>query len=431
MLKKTISLVLSLAIILSAYYFIYQNNTLLTEGHSEQTDTLKTNVLEAEPTILYGMVIDSFQVAENSVKRNESISDILQAYNVPHQVIFQLANKARDIFDVRKIAANRKYTVIYQNEDSLPSAKALVYEPNAEEYVVFNLRDSINVYLEKRPIEIKEKTLSGVISSSLYNEIINNGGTPELVDLVADMYGWQIDFGRIYAGDKFKILYTERTIDGESVGVEEVIGAELIHSNSPFLSIAFDQGEGVDYFDNEGKSLRKAFLRYPVKFSRISSRYTKNRYHPVQKRNKPHLGTDFAASTGTPIYAAGDGVVEKAAYEKYNGNNVKIRHNGTYSTQYLHMSKIASGVRSGSRVKQGQIIGYVGSTGLATGPHLCYRFWKNGKQVDGLKVDLPPSEPITKDYLTSYNRYKDFVKSKLDKIEYPEENKEVLLAGMQ
>lgn len=431
MLKKGISIVLSLGIIFSVYYYLHQNETLINESFTENLDSLAAPVIEVEPTVLYGMVVDSFSVAENSVQRNQSISDILLAYNVSHQDIFKLANISKSVFDVRRLSTNKKYTVIYEGEDSLPSAKALVYEPNPEEYVVFNLRDSMHVYIEKRPIEIRETSLSGRITSSLYNAIREEGGSDQLVNLVADMYGWQIDFGRLYAGDKFKILYTEKAIEGEAVGIQEIIGAEFVHSNSPFLSVAFDQGNGIDYFDEKGKSLRKAFLRYPVEYSRISSRYTKKRFHPVQKRYKAHLGTDFAARTGTPIYAASDGIITKAAYEKYNGNNVKIRHNSTFETQYLHMSKIASGIKNGTRVKQGQVIGYVGSTGLATGPHLCYRFWKNGVQVDGLNVELPPSEPIVEDHLSKYMRYKDYVKHRLDQIEYPEETKEVLLAGVQ
>ncbi|HET8858297.1 peptidoglycan DD-metalloendopeptidase family protein [Marivirga sp.] len=431
--RKFLGAAAVLIVISVAYFYTFEYNSIDKAILKKYTkvDSVATEVLEAAPTILYGMVVDSFQVEEHAVKRNQSISDILLAYNVSHQTIFQLANVAKNVFDVRKIAPNKKYTVIYQDTDSLPSATALVYEPNPEEYVVFNLKDSINVYLEKRPVEIKEKAISGTIQSSLYEEILKNGGTPELVDLVADMYGWQIDFTKIYPGDQFKVLYTERTIEGKSVGVQEIIGAELIHYNNPFLSIAFDQGKGIDYFDEEGKSLRKAFLRYPVKFTRISSRYTARRYHPVQKRYKAHLGTDYAAPTGTPIYAAGDGVITKAQYEKYNGRNVKIRHNATYSTQYLHMNGIAKGIRAGMKVKQGQLIGYVGQTGLATGPHLCYRFWKNGKQVDAMKVDLPPSEPIKSDYLSNFNRYKGYVKSKLDLISYPESEEEVLIAGMQ
>lgn len=425
--KKIVSFVFVLLLSVGFAYFIYDDQPI-----ALQTEQLEIQVDDSTviipPTILYGMVVDSFSVAESAVKRNQSISDILLAYNVSHQQIFQLANKSKDVFDVRRIAANKKYTVIYQN-DSMPSAKALVYEPNPEEYVVFNLQDSIHVYVEKRPITIQKRTISGTINSSLYEDMLANGGTPELVDLVADMYGWQIDFTKIFAGDQFKVIYTERTIEGQSVGVEEIIGAELVHYNNSFLAIAFDQGEGVDYFDEEGKSLRKAFLRYPVKFTRISSRYTAKRFHPVQKRYKAHLGTDYAAPTGTPIYAAGDGVITKAVHEKYNGRNVKIRHNATYSTQYLHMSRIAAGIKAGGKVKQGQLIGYVGSSGLASGPHLCYRFWKNGKQVDALKIDLPASNPIIEDKLTAYNRYKAFVKSQLDKIEYPKEKSDVLLAS--
>ncbi|WP_375579273.1 peptidoglycan DD-metalloendopeptidase family protein [Marivirga tractuosa] len=431
--RKILSALVVLTVMSLAYFYTFEYSSVsVAELNSEtKSDSISSEILEASPTILYGMVVDSFQVEEHAVQRNQSISDILLAYNVSHQTIFQLANVAKNVFDVRKIAPNKKYTVIYQDKDSLPSATALVYEPNPEEYVVFNLKDSIKVHVEKRPVEIEEKAISGTIQSSLYEEILKNGGTPELVDLVADMYGWQIDFTKIYPGDQFKVLFTERTIDGISVGIEEIIGAELIHYNNPFLSVAFDQGDGVDYFDEEGKSLRKAFLRYPVKFTRISSRYTAKRYHPVQKRYKAHLGTDYAAPTGTPIYAAGDGVITKARYEKYNGRNVKIRHNSTYSTQYLHMNGIAKGIKPGMKVKQGQLIGYVGKTGLATGPHLCYRFWKNGKQVDAMKVDLPPSEPIKEDYLSNFNRYKGYVKSKLDQIPYPTSEEEVLMAGMQ
>jgi murein DD-endopeptidase MepM/ murein hydrolase activator NlpD len=431
--RKIFSASIVLVLVLTTYFLVFEYNSFdkIDKKATTVLDSIPAAVIKADPTILYGMVVDSFQVAEHAVKRNESISDILLAYNVSHQTIFQLANVAKNVFDVRKLSPNKKYTVIYQEDDSLTSAAALVYEPNPEEYVVFNLKDSIKVHIEKRHIKIQERAISGTIQSSLYEEILKNGGTPELVDLVADMYGWQINFRKIYPGDQFKVLYTERTIDGKSVGVEEIIGAELIHYNNPFLSVAFDQGNGVDYFDEEGKSLRKAFLKYPVKFSRISSEYTARRFHPVQKRYKAHLGIDFAAKIGTPIYAAGDGIITKAAYEKYNGRNVKILHNSTYSTQYLHMNGFAKGIKSGMKVKQGQLIGYVGKTGLATGPHLCYRFWKNGRQVNAMKVELPPSEPIEEAQLSNFMRYKGFVEAKLDQIPYSESKNEVLMARMQ
>ncbi|HZI25990.1 MAG TPA: peptidoglycan DD-metalloendopeptidase family protein, partial [Chryseolinea sp.] len=204
-----------------------------------------------------------------------------------------------------------------------------------------------------------------------------------------------------------------------AVGIKQINGIYFEHFSHPYYAFPFDQGEGLDYFDEEGKSLRKALLKYPIEFTRISSRYTMKRFHPVQKRWKAHLGTDFAAPKVTPIRAVGDGLVEEAQYRSNNGNYVKIRHNGTYTTQYLHMSGIASGVRAGTRVRQGQTIGYVGSTGLATGNHLCYRFWKNGVQVDALKAELPPSQPVKKEYLESFESVKTELTKKLELIPFP------------
>ena len=208
--------------------------------------------------------------------------------------------------------------------------------------------------------------------------------------------------------------------DGKVIGIGEIKGIYFEHFNAPYYAVPFDQGEGLDYFDQEGKSLRKALLKYPIEFTRISSRYSRNRFHPVQKRWKAHLGTDFAAPTGTPIRSVGDGTVLEAQYTKFNGYYVKIRHNGTYTTQYLHMSRIASGIRSGVRVRQGQWIGNVGSTGLATGAHLCYRFWRNGVQVDALRVNLPPSAPIKNDFADAFNIEKLRVMQRLDSIPVPQ-----------
>jgi len=208
------------------------------------------------------------------------------------------------------------------------------------------------------------------------------------------------------------------------VGIKQINGIYFEHFGSPYYAFPFDQGDGVDYFDDQGRSTRKALLKYPIEFTRISSRYTMSRFHPVQKRWKAHLGTDFAAPVGTPIRTVGDGVVEEAQYKSNNGNYVKVRHNGTYTTQYLHMSRIADGVRAGTRVRQGQTIGYVGSTGLATGPHLCYRFWRNGVQVDALRVELPPSEPVKKDHVADFNTVKDNLIKKLEAIPFPEQKQD-------
>jgi murein DD-endopeptidase MepM/ murein hydrolase activator NlpD len=233
--------------------------------------------------------------------------------------------------------------------------------------------------------------------------MIDGGASPLLVDYVADIFGWQLDFGRLQPGDRYKILYQKKIVEDEVADIGPVLAAEITHEEYPYYAVRYDQGKGPDYFDEKGHSLRKAFLKYPVKFTRISSRYSGRRFHPVLKRYRSHLGTDYAAPRGTLIRAAGEGVITEAGYHRGNGNYVKIRHNATYTTQYLHMSKIAGGIRKGAKVSQGQTIGFVGSTGLANGPHLCYRFWKNGKQVDAMKVELPPSEPITEDNKISYD----------------------------
>ena len=368
------------------------------------------------PNVLYGMVVDNYTVIEDKIKRNEVLGDILEAYNVPANIIHQVSQLSRNVFDVRKIAPNKKYTLICA-QDSLKTAKALVYEPNLIDYIVFNFDDTLRVDVCKRDVVILEKNIVGEIESNLSETIENLGISHELTNRFVDIFGWQVDFQRLQKGDKFKLIYEEAQVEGVSVGIKEINAIYFEHSGSPYYAFPFDQGEGMDYFDDEGKSLRKALLKYPIEFTRISSRYTMNRFHPVQKRWKAHLGTDFAAPTGTPIRSVGDGIIEEAQYKSNNGNYVKVRHNGTYTTQYLHMSRIAEGVRAGTRIRQGQTIGYVGSTGLATGPHLCYRFWKNGVQVDALRVELPPSQPVKKDQMEAFDKVKQELTKKLDSIQ--------------
>ena len=370
------------------------------------------------PKTLYGITIDNKVVVEDKVKQNQFLADIFASYNVPLKLVNQVSYIPRSIFDVRKIAANKKYTVIC-NPDSLKTARAFIYEPNPIDYIVFTFQDSLNVEVCKRDVLIEEKSIAGVIESSLSETINNMGISHELTNKFVDIFAWQVDFQRLQKGDVFKLVYEEIQVEGNPIGVGNIIGIYFEHFGSGYYAIPFDQGEGKDYFDDRGNSLRKALLKYPIEFTRISSRYTGRRYHPVQKIFKPHLGTDFAAATGTPIRSVGDGIVEEAQYKSNNGNYVKIRHNGTYTTQYLHMSRIEPGIRSGVRVRQGQRIGYVGSTGLATGPHLCYRFWRNGKQVDALQVELPPSQPIKKEYVDAYEQVKSQIKLRLDAIASP------------
>jgi len=411
--------ILSIIVLALGVFFInkYYLPTIAKEG-GDLTDSLQSFAIRKAPNVLYGMVVDDYLVIQDKIKRNERLGDILGAYNVPAKVIFQVSQLSRSIFDVRKIAPDKKYTLIC-DQDSLKTAKALVYEPNPIDYIVFRFDDSLRVDAYKRDVVTVEKTVAGEIQSNLSATIEEMGISVDLTNKFVDIFAWQVDFQRLQKGDKFKLVYEEEQVEGRTVGIKQINAIYFEHFNSPYYAFPFDQGEGKEYYDAEGKSMRKALLKYPIEFTRISSRYTLNRFHPVQKRWKAHLGTDFAAPVGTPIRAVGDGTIEEAQYKSNNGNYVKIRHNGTYTTQYLHMSRIADGVRAGGRIRQGQTIGYVGSTGLATGPHLCYRFWKNGVQVDALQVDLPASEPVKKENVEAFQKVKQELTKKLDGISFP------------
>lgn len=379
----------------------------------EKKDTVK----KIQSKKLYGMVVDNMHVVENKIKPNESLSQILSFYNVSFEVIHDIAVKSKSIFDLGNITAHKKYALLC-TKDSAKKARYFIYEPNEYEYVVCDLNDSIKVSRHLRQIDTVTNTLAGEIESSLFESMVNSGARPEFVYNLAEVFKWQIDFYRVQKGDKFKVIFEELLVDGKSIGMGKIIGAYFNHESEDFYGIAFDQGNGTEYFDENGKNLQKAFLKAPLKFSRISSRYTLRRFHPVTKRYKAHLGTDYAAPRGTPIHSVGDGVVIEARYTRANGNYVKIRHDRTYTTQYLHMSKRASGMKPGRKVKQGETIGYVGSTGLATGPHLCFRFWKNGRQVDALKVKIPPTAPVKEDYKEEFDQVKVSIVEKLNNVPF-------------
>ncbi len=413
-------------LIVGAIYGLFYFNTI-THGadYEEQVNVLPVESEIIEPTILYGMVVDSLHMTEDVVKRNQRFTDLLGNNFVSPAIYQQLHLVPRKIFDFRKIAVNKKYTLL-AHRDSLKTAKAIIYEPNAIDYVIFHLEDTLLIEVCQREVITEEKTITGIIQSSLSETIESMGITHELTNRFVDIFAWQIDFQRLQKGDKFKLIYEENLVDGRAIGIGKINGVYFEHFNNSYYAFPFDQGDGLDYFDEQGNSLRKALLKYPIEFTRISSRYSRNRFHPVAKVFRAHLGTDFAASTGTPIRTVGDGIVLEAQYGSANGNYVKIRHNSTYTTQYLHMSKIASGIRPGSRVRQGQTIGYVGSTGLANGSHLCYRFWRNGVQVDALRVDLPPSQPIKDESKAAFMQVAQGIAERLDSISFPALDEEVI-----
>ncbi|MPR36279.1 peptidoglycan DD-metalloendopeptidase family protein [Salmonirosea aquatica] len=387
----------------------------------------KSAPLPPPAPVVYGIPTDSLNIVEGVIKSGETMSTLLATYNIGSATVHELAQKARGVFKARNLRTNRPYTLLH-TADEARTARYLIYEPNDVEYVIYDLRDSLAVTLHQRPIDVVERELVGEIRGSLYQSILNAGGSAQLVDKLADIYAWRLDLNRVQVGDTFKLIFEEKQVNGKTIGNGQLKAAYIEHNGQPLYAIGFDQGQGIDYYDQDGQSFKKAFLKEPVEYSRISSRYTNRRFHPVQKRFKAHLGTDFAAPRGTPIRTVGDGVVLEAGRTLGNGNYVKIRHNKTYTTQYLHMSKFAKGIRRGTRVSMGQTIGYVGSTGLSTGPHLCYRFWKNGRQVDALKEKLPLANPVQKAHLTAFFQVKDTILGRMEAMDTTQTQQEMLAA---
>ena len=410
--KNVIGVIIGIGVLFTAMYLLKPENKPLpvVEQLPEQI------IEEIEPTVyLFEIPVDSYNVVTDKFGKNEFLGTVLDRFHVSAIAIDRLAKKSKEIYDVRRFGKGKEYTV-FSTKDSISKVAYFVYQPNEIDYVVYDMRDSIHVYEGKKESITKVRTASGVINSSLSQTLSELGVHPVLAVRLADVYAWTIDFYRLQKGDHFKVMFEEQFVDGERIGVGTILGACFNNDGDDNYAYLYDQGDGDDYFNEDGESLRGAFLRSPLKFGRLTSAYTKRRFHPVQKRYKAHLGTDYAAPKGTPILAVGDGVVTQAKYSRYNGNFVKIRHNGTYTTQYLHMSKIAKGMKSGTRVKQGQTIGYVGSTGLATGPHVCYRFWKNGKQVDPRREKIPSSNPIKKAKRADFEAFAKEWKVKIDAI---------------
>lgn len=352
-----------------------------------------------------------------NVQKNETLSDILNSFNLGNFSQEQIINKARDVFNVRSLRTGNPYHT-FVSDDSLAQLKFLVYQKDNINFIVFDLNDSLKIYENSKSVDIRKNSLSATINNSLYASLSENDANIDLAMKLSQIFAWQVDFYAIQKGDNFKVIYEEKYIDNKVIGIGNILGAYFNHKGKDYYAIPFEQDSVLQFFDQDGNSLRKAFLKAPLEFSRISSRFSRNRFHPILKRSKPHLGTDYAAPQGTPIRTVGDGIVVDAGYSGGNGNYIKVKHNSTYSTQYLHLSRFAKGIKKGIRVSQGQTIGYVGSTGLATGPHLCFRFWKNGVQVDPYKEVNPPSYPVKQELLVKFDSVKTEVITELDRINY-------------
>lgn len=411
--KKGLLFSIFIIIIAVSGYYFYNKKNVNNNSELNIRDTVK---VEKKINLLYNLNVDSFIIEKGVILPEMFLGTLFEKYNVINK-LSGIVKKTKGVFDVRKIGRGKQYTVFF-SKDSLKTVNYIVYEKNKKDYVVFDLRDTLNVYSGEKKVKTEIKETGGIIRSSLWFAMEDAEVNPILANDLSEIYAWSIDFFGLQKDDKFKIIFEERFINDTSIGYGKIIAAYFEHYNDTIYAIPFKQDSVLSFYDLDGNSLRKAFLKAPLKFSRISSGFTYARKHPILKIVRPHLGVDYAAPSGTPVHALGDGTVIKKMYTKGGGNYVKIKHNSVYSTGYMHLKGFAKGIYTGARVSQGQVIGYVGMTGLATGPHLDFRVWKNGRNINPLHVDAPPVEPIKEENIDTFNIVKKEFKAKLDKIKY-------------
>lgn len=402
-------------VLLQIAYFIYDHyETIRIEKELAQ----QKEVEKPEPVMLFKLPVDSFKVVGGKVRSGQNLSAILADKGISLNTIDEISKKSVLVFDVRKFKVNNLF-YFFMNKKDTTKVDYFIYEIDPVDYVVYQLKDSLQIYREKKPLITMIKEASGVITSSLWNTMKEQALDASLAMDLSDIYQWTIDFYGIKKGDKFRVVYEENFVYGKSVGIGRIFAAQFVHANEDFYAFRFTQNNEDSYFDQTGKALKTAFLKAPLKFSRISSQFSNSRFHPVLKIYRPHHGIDYAAATGTPVVSIGQGTVVAKGYQAAGGGNyLKIKHNQEYTTSYMHLNGFAKGISQGTHVSQGQLIGYVGSTGLASGPHLDFRVFRNGTPINPLSVKSPPSDPISKENVKSYAMHKDSLMSRLQSIKY-------------
>lgn len=388
------------------------------EDKSEVIEVIE--VVEPEPIIEreFGYILNNFKVIKDTIRYGETFGQILDRNHIDYPKIYKIAEAAKDTFDIRRLKAGKPYTIL-ASKDSTEKAQVFIYQPNKVEYLIVDFTDSIQTSFGRKEVKTVIKTASGIISTSLSDAISSQDLDYLLALEMADIYAWTVDFHHLQKGDKFKLVYEQKYIDDTiSVGIGNITAAYFEHKNTPLYAFNFITDSIInanDYYDDKAKTLRRKFLKSPIQFSRVSSRYNlRRRIKHYGYKVRPHKGTDFAAGIGTPILSTASGTVTESRYKGGNGNYVKVKHNATYSTQYLHMKKRA--VKRGDYVKQGDVIGYVGMTGSTAGPHVCYRFWKNGSQVDPFREKLPTADPIKEHLMDDYFIHIEPLKRQIDSI---------------
>lgn len=389
---------------------------LLSSCKKEEDDFIIEAPEPYKPIVDFGFPYDNFNVHYDTIQSQDTFERILKKQNLNGKNALEIIDIVKDSFPTQ-VRFKRPY-VCLRSKDKYNTLQYLIYQPNRLDYYLIDLTDSIIGFKKSRPLSFKIKTIAGKLSGNLSATLKKEGIDAALAKKLTSVYAWSIDFFKLKKGDKYALSYTERYINDTLYdGIDSLRAAFFEYKGEKIYAFPYTPNSSsskIDYYDENGKALKNYFLKAPLKFVNITSRFSKNRYHPVQLRWKPHSGTDYAAPTGTPIMTTASGIVEQTGYTAGNGNFVKVKHDGTYSTQYLHMSKVL--VRRGQSVRQGDIIGKVGSTGLASGPHVCYRFWKNNIQVDALKLKLPNSIPMDKRNLPNFLTFSKPLKRELDSI---------------
>lgn len=380
-------------------------------GSCTQTDSLRLS----HPL---GFCPDSLDMVEGHVKSGQFFSTLLTGLGLSHKQAYDLTVACEDVFDVRTLRVGNMYAAYYAEGQDGRTLEYLVYERDRSSSIVFDCSGPYGAWIYEKPVTMERRYADVTINSSLWNDMRAAGVSPLLILSLSDIYAWTTDFFGLQKGDRFKVLYGERMCDGEVLEVDTVYYAVFEHAGQEFPMVMFDQGDGGNiWWSEKGESMRKAFLKAPLKYSRISSGFSYARRHPVTRKVQPHTGVDYAAPTGTPVMTIGDGVVTSVKHEGAGGKTVRIRHNSIYSTAYLHLSRYAAGLKAGQRVRQGEVIGYVGSTGRSTGPHLDFRVWKNGTPINPLKMESPPAEPLKQENKASFEAVHKKYKARIDEIQ--------------
>lgn len=410
------SIIIAISLILTATIITI---LLLCKKESNNVCIEETSVkqhVEQTPRLKYGLPIDNYCVTNDTIKPNQTLAEVLYGFGFTSKQIYELTQCPDSIFDERKIRPGQ-ICALFTSRDSCATPMYLIYEESAKRYVTFDLQNNYNARLNIIPGEWRESEVAGTVQSSLWEAMIENNASPQLAVQMSHIFGWSIDFFGIQQGDYFRLVYAQEFVEDKPLNNYKIIAAAFCASNNLVYAIPFTQ-EGEELFYNiDGNSLEGAFLKAPLDFYRITSRFSNSRIHPVLKRRRAHHGVDYAAPVGTPVYAIGNGkVIDKGYQAKGGGNYVKIRHNSTYTTTYMHLSKFAKGLKVGDMVKQKQVIGYVGSTGLSTGPHLDFRVHENGKPINPLTIKSQPKKPVSEENKQAFAILRDSLVTRLENI---------------